>query len=90
FKPRTILNWISNQKNELTTPSEAAEAAQTGNDELYASFYTEYQRRLHDANALDFDDLIMKTVILLRQFPEVREHYRRRFRHVLVDEYQDT
>lgn len=90
FKPRTILNWISNQKNELTTPSEAAEAAQTGNDELYASFYAEYQRRLHDANALDFDDLIMKTVILLRQFPEVREHYRRRFRHVLVDEYQDT
>ena len=49
-----------------------------------------YQQRLRQANALDFDDLIMTTVHLLQAFPEVAEHYRRRFRHVLVDEYQDT
>ncbi|MDU1064063.1 MAG: DNA helicase PcrA [Cutibacterium avidum] len=90
FKPRAIMNWISHRKNELMGPSEAAQKAQTGNDELHVSLYAEYQRRLHGANALDFDDLIMKTVVLLRQFPEVREQYRRRFRHVLVDEYQDT
>ncbi len=52
--------------------------------------YTMYQRRLREANALDFDDLIMMTVHLFQQFPDVRETYRRRFRHVLVDEYQDT
>ena len=58
--------------------------------ELMVDVYAEYQRRLRAANALDFDDLIMYTVTVLRQFPEVREQYRRRFRHVLVDEYQDT
>ena len=52
--------------------------------------YTLYQQRLREANALDFDDLIMFTVHLFQQFPDVRETYRRRFRHVLVDEYQDT
>src|SRR6185295_1388930 len=56
----------------------------------YAAAYELYQRRLRDANALDFDDLIMTTVHLFQAFPEVREVYRRRFRHVLVDEYQDT
>src|SRR5699024_5840125 len=49
-----------------------------------------YQRRLHEAGAMDFDDLIMVTVNLMQAFPDVAEHYRRRFRHVLVDEYQDT
>ena len=55
-----------------------------------AEAYQEYQRRLTAANALDFDDLIMTTVHLLQAFPDLREQYRRRFRHVLVDEYQDT
>ena len=59
-------------------------------EESYAEAYREYQRRLIAANALDFDDLIMTTVHLFQAFPELREQYRRRFRHVLVDEYQDT
>ena len=59
-------------------------------EETYAAAYAEYQRRLRQANALDFDDLLMLTVHLFRAFPAVRESWRRRFRHVLVDEYQDT
>ncbi|MDO4413190.1 DNA helicase PcrA [Cutibacterium sp.] len=90
FQPRTIMNWISSQKNELVSPKQALEKASSGNDRTNAEVYVEYQRRLRAANALDFDDLIMCTVTLLRQFPDVREQYRRRFRHVLVDEYQDT
>ena len=89
FQPRAIMNWISNQKNELITPDQALENASSGNDRTNAEVYVEYQRRLRAANALD-DDLIMCTVTLLRRFPDVREQYRRRFRHVLVDEYQDT
>ena len=61
-----------------------------GTDETYAQCYAEYQRRLRAANAMDFDDLIMNTVHLFQAWPDVRETYRRRFRHVLVDEYQDT
>ena len=57
---------------------------------MLAEIYRTYQRRLREANAFDFDDLIMTTVNLLQAFPEAAEHYRRRFRHVLVDEYQDT
>ncbi len=88
--PRAILNWISNHKNELRDHEEAARRASNGLEETYASAYRLYQQRLHEANALDFDDLIMLTVHLFQAFPEVRETYRRRFRHVLVDEYQDT
>jgi len=88
--PRAILNWISNHKNELRDHEEAARRASNGLEEKYASAYRLYQQRLHEANALDFDDLIMLTVHLFQAFPEVRETYRRRFRHVLVDEYQDT
>lgn len=90
FPVRTVLNWISNCKNELMDFETARSQAVGGNEELYAEAYAEYQRRLGAANALDFDDLIMTTVHLLRAFPELREQYRRRFRHVLVDEYQDT
>ncbi len=90
FPPRAILNWVSNAKNELQDHEEAAKDAQNGLEEVYASAYAEYQRRLRQANALDFDDLLMMTVHLLRAFPAVRESWRRRFRHVLVDEYQDT
>jgi DNA helicase-2/ATP-dependent DNA helicase PcrA len=90
YPPRAILNWVSNAKNELQDHEDAASDAQNGQEEVYASAYAEYQRRLRQANALDFDDLLMMTVHLFRSFPAVRENWRRRFRHVLVDEYQDT
>ncbi len=90
YQPRAVLNWVSNCKNELTDPEDATKDARNGLEEAYAAAYTSYQRRLRAANALDFDDLIMLTVHLFQQFPEVKETYRRRFRHVLVDEYQDT
>ncbi len=90
YQPRAVLNWVSNAKNELKDPAEAAKDAANGFEEAYAKAYAMYQRRLRDANALDFDDLIMTTVQLFATHPEVREVYRRRFRHVLVDEYQDT
>ena len=90
FPPRAILNWVSNAKNELQDHEDAARDAVNGLEETYAAAYAEYQRRLRQANALDFDDLLMMTVHLFRAFPEVRESWRRRFRHVLVDEYQDT
>jgi DNA helicase-2/ATP-dependent DNA helicase PcrA len=90
YQPRAVLNWISNQKNELVDHEDAAKNAQNHLEETYAEAYGRYQQKLRDANALDFDDLIMTTVHLFQAFPEVRETYRRRFRHVLVDEYQDT
>ena len=90
FPPRSVLARVSNAKNELTGPAEALADAASGNDELHARAYAEYDRRLRAANAVDFDDLIMLTVRLLRTHPDVREKYRRRFRQVLVDEYQDT
>lgn len=90
FQPRAILNWISNCKNQLIEPDQAVKDARNQQEEVYASAYVEYQRRLRVANALDFDDLLTTTVYLMRAFPEVRENWRRRFRHVLVDEYQDT
>jgi len=90
YQPNAVLHWVSNHKNELRDPEEAAKDARNGFEEAYAAAYALYQRRLTEANALDFDDLIMTTVHLFQAFPEVRETYRRRFRHVLVDEYQDT
>lgn len=90
YQPGAVLHWVSNHKNELRDPEEAAADAKNGFEESYAAAYTLYQRRLREASALDFDDLIMMTVHLFQTFPEVRETYRRRFRHVLVDEYQDT
>ncbi|MGZ5369521.1 MAG: DNA helicase PcrA [Aeromicrobium sp.] len=90
YNPRAILNWVSNAKNELLDHEAAASRAGNETEKVYAEAYGNYQRRLRNANAMDFDDLIMNTVHLFRAFPEVREVYRRRFRHVLVDEYQDT
>jgi ATP-dependent DNA helicase UvrD/PcrA len=87
---RAIMNWVSHCKNELIDYESAPSRAHTPQQEMYAAAYREYQRRLIAANALDFDDLIMTTVHLLQAFPDLREQYRRRFRHVLVDEYQDT
>jgi DNA helicase-2/ATP-dependent DNA helicase PcrA len=90
YQPRAVLAWVSNQKNELKDPDDAAKDASNDFERAYASAYVNYQRRLREANALDFDDLLMTTVHLFQAFPDVREVYRRRFRHVLVDEYQDT
>jgi DNA helicase-2/ATP-dependent DNA helicase PcrA len=90
FPPGAVLHWISNAKNELQDPDEAGKDARNFQEETYAAAYRLYQERLRQANALDFDDLLMLTVHLFRQFPAVRETWRRRFRHVLVDEYQDT
>jgi DNA helicase-2/ATP-dependent DNA helicase PcrA len=90
FAPRAIATAISTAKNELIDHETYAGKADGPIQTVYAECYTEYQRRLRAANALDFDDLITTTVNLLQAFPDVAEHYRRRFRHVLVDEYQDT
>ncbi|HET6561487.1 MAG TPA: DNA helicase PcrA [Marmoricola sp.] len=90
YPPRTVLNWVSSRKNELLDHEEAASTAENDLERTYAEAYRLYQDRLRSANAVDFDDLIMLAVHLFQAFPEVRETYRRRFRHVLVDEYQDT
>ncbi|WIM85846.1 DNA helicase PcrA [Candidatus Mycobacterium wuenschmannii] len=95
YSPRLLANNISNLKNELIDPQQAI--ANLSDDDLsddlartVAAVYSEYQQRLRVANALDFDDLIGETVAVLQAFPQIADHYRRRFRHILVDEYQDT
>ncbi|HET7174273.1 MAG TPA: DNA helicase PcrA [Nocardioidaceae bacterium] len=90
LQPREVLAWVSNAKNELLEPSAALARAKNHHERMYGECYSAYQARLLAANALDFDDLIMATVRVLQTYPEVLETYRRRFRHVLVDEYQDT
>ncbi|WAC54434.1 UvrD-helicase domain-containing protein [Gordonia sp. SL306] len=92
FSPRGVSVNISNLKNELIDPDAALAAASDAEPSVLvvAQIYAEYQRRLQTANAFDFDDLIGETVALLQRHPEVAEYYRRRFRHVMVDEYQDT
>ncbi len=93
YSPRFLANGISNLKNELIPPDTAAAEASEAGEELpriVAEAYSEYQRRLRGANALDFDDLIGETVAVLQAFPQIAQYYRRRFRHILVDEYQDT
>ncbi|WP_033346664.1 DNA helicase PcrA [Catenuloplanes japonicus] len=90
YPPRGLATQVSNLKNELTDPEEFAAKASGPNERALAEAYQLYQRRLKEAHALDFDDLIMATVHLFQSHPLVAESYRRRFRHVLVDEYQDT
>lgn len=93
YSPRLLSVAISNLKNELIDPDRAVSNLTDESDDLahtVASVYGEYQRRLRAANALDFDDLIGETVAVLQTFPQIAQYYRRRFRHVLVDEYQDT
>src|SRR5947209_10676175 len=93
YSPRLLANAISNLKNELIDSAQAVSDLTDASDDLartVASVYAEYQRRLRAANALDFDDLIGETVAVLQAFPQIAQYYRRRFRHVLVDEYQDT
>ncbi len=95
YSARLLSTQISNLKNELIGPEEAVHEAETDSaatelTRVVARVYAHYQQRLRTANAFDFDDLIGETVALLQAHPQVAEYYRRRFRHVLVDEYQDT
>ena len=90
YTARGLAAQVSNLKNELVEPEEFTDRAKGPNERAVAEAYTLYQRRLKEAHALDFDDIIMATVHLLQSHPLVAEAYRRRFRHVLVDEYQDT
>lgn len=91
IKERTVLSMISNAKNELIGPEEYARKNKgdywTG---VAADVYEEYQKRLLENNAMDFDDLIMNTVLLFEQHPDILDLYRERFRYMMVDEYQDT
>lgn len=93
YNARSFSHQVSNLKNELVdeeTYAGRVTEASPHQEQVLAEAYTAYQRRLRQANAMDFDDLIMTTVHMFQAFPDVAEHYRRRFRHVMVDEYQDT
>jgi DNA helicase-2/ATP-dependent DNA helicase PcrA len=90
YPPKSMAGQVSNLKNELVDYESFARQARGAREKALAEAYAEYQRRLVAAGAMDFDDLIMVTVNMFQAFPEVAEAYRRRFRHVLVDEYQDT
>ena len=89
-KERFFLSAISKAKDELISPEAFALNAYDFKKRQIAEVYSEYQRRLKENNALDFDDLIVKTVELFRNFPDVLSYYQRRFRYIMIDEYQDT
>ena len=90
--PASVQSRISKAKNELADAESYARQANTSDpaERLFVEIFADYQRALQKANAFDFDDLIAQTVFLFRAFPHVADVYRRRFRHILVDEYQDT
>ena len=90
FPPRAAHGQISLWKNELITPQQAVERAGNIFERKHADIYVDYQARLLKAGAMDFDDLLMKTVELFHEHPDVLAHYQQRFQHVLIDEYQDT
>ncbi len=90
FNPLSFLAYISSAKNELIGPEKYRDFAGDYIQELVAKIYPVYQRQLEKSNALDFDDLIMLTVKLFEKYPEVLGKYQRRFRYILIDEYQDT
>src|SRR5436853_4002217 len=90
FVPRGIHAQISNAKNQLIGPDEYLSRVSSFYDQTVAEVYALYQKRLHDCNAMDFDDLLMLTVEVLERFPEALARWRKAFRYVLVDEYQDT
>ena len=90
FTPRGIHSQISNAKNQLITPDEYTARVSSFWDQTVAEVYDLYQRRLFRSNAFDLDDILMLTVQVLERFPEARERWQTAFRHVLVDEYQDT
>jgi DNA helicase-2/ATP-dependent DNA helicase PcrA len=90
FVPRGIHAQISNAKNQLIGPDDYLSRVESFYDQTVADVYRLYQKRLHDSNAMDFDDLLMLTVEVLERFPEALERWQKAFRYVLVDEYQDT
>ena len=92
YRPRSFSAQVSNLKNELIDEEtySAGLGESSHHERMVAEAYRMYQARLRQANAMDFDDLIMATVNILQAFPDIAEYYHRRFRHVMVDEYQDT
>ncbi len=91
FKPKAVLGEISRAKDELLSPSDyLTKAGSDFRQQQIAKIYDAYARRMRAANALDFDDIIIKTVALFQQCPEVLEYYQNRWRYLMVDEYQDT
>ncbi|MFM1757827.1 MAG: hypothetical protein RL193_404 [Actinomycetota bacterium] len=90
YPPRQFASTISNAKNELLGPADYLNSTSNQYEQICADVYSLYQKRLGQANAMDFDDLIMKTVEVVQRFPEAKARLRSRFRHILVDEYQDT
>ena len=90
YAPRAVAGLICQAKNELQGPADFVQHADNAFNAIVAEVFAHYQKRLVQANAMDFDDLIGKTVEVLQRHPESRQRYRSRFRHVLVDEYQDT
>ena len=93
FPPRTVLGYISRAKDEMLLAAEFMDQCRAKGDfrlQKIAGVYQTYEKKLWAAGALDFDDIILHTVRLLQQFSEVREYYQRKFRYVLIDEYQDT
>jgi DNA helicase II / ATP-dependent DNA helicase PcrA len=90
YTPRAVHGLISAAKNELMGPADFQNQASDAFQQIVAEIFALYQRRLQSANAMDFDDLIGKTVEVFQRFPEARDRYRSRFKHVLIDEYQDT
>ena len=90
FPPRAVQAKISGAKNQLIDSDAYTESAHGEFEEIVAEAFPLYEKRMREANAMDFDDLLVRTVNVIELFPEVRERWRRTFRHVLVDEYQDT
>lgn len=90
YSPQAVLSFIGRAKDKLLTPQECYDRAKDIREKTLARIYELYQKKLKELNALDFDDLIMKTVELFRECPEVLHHYQTKFKHILVDEYQDT
>ena len=90
YAPRAVSAAISNAKNELMGPADYQQTVKNHFEEVVAEVFAQYQKRLKTANSMDFDDLIMNMVAVLQREPNVRNKYRSRFRHILVDEYQDT
>jgi len=88
--PKAVRSAISAAKNDLLTPADLEAQAESFRDQRIVRIFVEYAKRLRDANALDFDDLIGEPIRLFEEFPEVRDRFAQRFRYVLVDEYQDT
>jgi DNA helicase-2/ATP-dependent DNA helicase PcrA len=90
IKPRTVSSIVSNAKNELKTPSDMEAGANYPQAKQIAKIYARYETLRKKAGALDFDDLLIETVRLLRDQPEIREKWRKHFKHIFIDEYQDT